>query len=117
MSPRDVIEIIALLLVAGLVSELVAGILRVPRMLVLVGAGALLGPHAIGELDLPLDSVGVQILLTLGVSMILFYGGLGLAFSVLRPVAVGLELSRRARGPAHSGGDRLGRRARVRPAL
>jgi len=92
VSARDVIEIIALLLVAGLVSELVARILRVPRMLVLVGAGALLGPHAIGELDLPLDSVGVQILLTLGVSMILFYGGLGLAFSVLRPVAVGLGL-------------------------
>jgi potassium/hydrogen antiporter len=92
VSARDVIEIIALLLVAGLVSELVAGILRVPRMLVLVGAGALLGPHAIGELDLPLDSIGVQILLTLGVSMILFHGGLGLTFSVLRPVAVGLGL-------------------------
>ena len=92
MSARDVIEVIAILLAAGLVSDLVAGILRVPRMLVLVGAGALLGPHAIDRLDLPLDSVGVQILLTLGVSMILFYGGLGLTFRVLRPVALGLGL-------------------------
>jgi cell volume regulation protein A len=92
VSARDVIEVIAILLAAGLVSDLVAGILRVPRMLVLVGAGALLGPHAIDKLDLPLDSVGVQILLTLGVSMILFYGGLGLTFRVLRPVALGLGL-------------------------
>ena len=116
MSARDVIEIIALLLVAGLVSELVAGILRVPRMLVLVGAGALLGPHAIGELDLPLDFVGVQILLTLGVSMIL----LRRARARVQRVASCRGRSRpprRARGPAHSGGDRLGRRARVRPAL
>jgi len=92
VSARDVIEVIAILLAAGLVSDLVAGILRVPRMLVLVGAGALLGPHAIDRLDLPLDSVGVQILLTLGVSMILFFGGLGLTFRVLRPVALGLGL-------------------------
>jgi potassium/hydrogen antiporter len=92
VSARDVIETIALLLAAGLLSELVAGVLRVPRMVVLLAAGALLGPHAIDELDLPLGSVAVQILLTLGVSVILFYGGLGLAFSILRPVAVGLGL-------------------------
>lgn len=92
MSARDVIETLAILLAAGLLSEVVAGLLRVPRMVVLVAAGALLGPDVAGWLDLPLDSVGVQLLLTLGVSLILFYGGLGLAFSVLRPVALGLGL-------------------------
>lgn len=92
MSARDVIEVVALLLAAGLASELVAGILRVPRMVVLLAAGALLGPEVLDRLDLPLGSVGVQILLTLGVSVILFHGGLGLSFSVLRPVAVGLGL-------------------------
>ncbi|MGH3024764.1 MAG: cation:proton antiporter [Gaiellaceae bacterium] len=92
MSARDVIETVALLLAAGLLSELVAGLLRVPRMLVLVGAGALLGPSALDLLDVPLDSVGVEVLLTLGVSFILFHGGLGLSFRVLRPVAVGLGL-------------------------
>ncbi|MGH3014324.1 MAG: cation:proton antiporter, partial [Gaiellaceae bacterium] len=59
---------------------------------VLVAVGALLGPDVAGALDLPLESVAVQILLTLGVSMILFHGGLGLSFAVLRPVAVGLGL-------------------------
>ena len=92
MSARDVIETLAILLAAGLGSELLAGILRVPRMVVLVAVGALLGPDVAGALDLPLESVAVQILLTLGVSMILFHGGLGLSFSVLRPVAVGLGL-------------------------
>ena len=92
MSARDVIETLAILLAAGLVAEVVAGLLRVPRMVVLLAAGALLGPDAAGVLELPLGSAAVQILLTLGVSLILFYGGLGLAFSVLRPVAVGLGL-------------------------
>ena len=93
VSARDVIETVALLLTAGLLSQLVAGLLRVPRMLVVLAVGALLGPEVAGALDLPLDSVAVQILLTLGVSMIIFYGGLGLSFAVLRPVAVGLGCS------------------------
>ncbi len=92
MSARDVIETLAILLAAGLVAEVVAGLLRIPRMVVLVAAGALLGPDVAGAVELPLDSVGVQLLLTLGVSLILFYGGLNLAFSILRPVAVGLGL-------------------------
>jgi cell volume regulation protein A len=92
VSTRDVIETLAILLAAGLVSEAVAGLLRVPRMVVLVAAGALLGPDLTGLVELPPDSIGVQLLLTLGVSLILFYGGLGLQFSVLRPVAVGLGL-------------------------
>jgi cell volume regulation protein A len=52
----------------------------------------LLGPEATDALDLPLDSVAVQILFALGVSLILFYGGLGLSLAVLRPVALGLGL-------------------------
>jgi potassium/hydrogen antiporter len=92
VSARDVIETLALVFAAGLVSELVASLLRVPRMVVLLAAGALLGPDVADLLELPLDSVAVQILLTLGVSMILFYGGLGLSLRVLQPVAVGLGL-------------------------
>jgi potassium/hydrogen antiporter len=92
VNARDVIEILALIFAAGLVSEVVAGLLRVPRMVVLLAAGALLGPDVADLIDVPLDSVAVQILLTLGVSMILFYGGLSLSFHVLRPVLLGLGL-------------------------
>jgi cell volume regulation protein A len=87
---RDVIELVAIVLAAGLASDVVAGVLRVPRMVVLLGAGALLGPHVLESIEMPLDSVGVQLLFTLGVSLILFYGGLGLSVAVLQPVAVGL---------------------------
>ncbi|HWB57631.1 MAG TPA: sodium:proton antiporter [Gaiellaceae bacterium] len=92
MSTQDVIQTLAILLAAGLGAELVAGLVRVPRMVVLLAAGALLGPEVADAVDLPLDSSAVQILLTLGVSMILFYGGLGLSLEVLRPVFVGLGL-------------------------
>jgi cell volume regulation protein A len=92
VSAQDVIETLAILLAAGLGAQLLAGLLRVPRMVVLVAAGVLLGPEVLDAVELPLSSVGVQLLLTLGVSFILFHGGLGLSLSVLRPVALGLGL-------------------------
>jgi potassium/hydrogen antiporter len=92
VSARDVIETLALVFAAGLVSEVVAGFLRIPRMVVLLAAGVVLGPEVADLVDLPLDSVAIQILLTLGVSMILFYGGLGLSLDVLHPVVLGLGL-------------------------
>jgi cell volume regulation protein A len=89
---RDVIETVAIILAVGIAADLVASVLRVPRMVLLLGAGALLGPHVIDGIHVPLDSIGIQLLLTLGVSLILFYGGLGLQFRVLRQVALGLGL-------------------------
>jgi cell volume regulation protein A len=92
MTVKDVILTIALMLGAGLVSQLVADYFRVPRMLLLLGAGALLGPSVSGAIDVPLDSMGPQLLLTLGVSFVLFHGGLQLSTRVLGQVAVGLFL-------------------------
>ena len=45
-------------------------------------------------IDVPLDSIGAQLLFTLGVSLILFYGGLNLSLAVLR---TGLGRARDAR--------------------
>jgi len=92
MAVKDVILTIAIMLGAGLVARLVADLLRAPRMLVLVAAGALLGPSVSDAIDVPLDSMGSQLLLTLGVSFILFHGGLQLSTRVLGDVAVGLGL-------------------------
>ena len=92
MSAQDITQTVAIMLAAGLVCELLAGMLRLPRMVVLVGAGAILGPHVLDALDLPLENVGIQLLLTLGVSFILFHGGLGLSLRVLQRVWVGLGL-------------------------
>ncbi|MBA2537864.1 MAG: sodium:proton antiporter [Actinobacteria bacterium] len=92
MTARDVIETLAIILAAGLLAEAIAGALRLPRMIVLLAAGVALGPEALDFLDLPLDSIGVELLLLLGVSFILFHGGLGLSFDVLSRVGIGLVL-------------------------
>src|SRR2546423_1756076 len=92
MTVRDVILTITLMLGAGLASQIVADYLRAPRMLVLLFAGALLGPSVSGAIDVPLDSMGPQLLLTIGVSFILFHGGLQLSTRVLGGVVVGLVI-------------------------
>jgi cell volume regulation protein A len=89
---RDVILTLSLLLVAGLIARLLATLLRMPEIVFLLGLGALLGPSALDVLDVPLDSLGAQLVFTLGVSSILFYGGLNLSLDILRKVWVSLGL-------------------------
>ena len=88
----DVILTLSILLSAALVARLLASLLRVPEILVLVLLGALLGPSVLDVTDVPLDSIGAQLMFTLGVSLILFYGGLNLSVGVLRRVWVGLGM-------------------------
>lgn len=92
MEARDVILTLGVMLVAGLVCQLVADMIRAPRMLVLLAGGVLLGPSVTDAIDVPLDSTGVELLLTLGVSFILFHGGLQLSVRILSRVAVGVGL-------------------------
>jgi cell volume regulation protein A len=89
---RDVVLTLSLLLVAGLVARLLATLLRVPEIVFLLGLGALMGPSALDVLDVPLDSLGAQLVFTLGVSSILFYGGLNLSLEILRKVWVSLGM-------------------------
>ena len=88
----DLFLTLSLLLSAALVARLLASLLPVPEILVLVAIGALLGSSALDVVDVPLDSLGAQLLFTLGVSLILFYGGLSLSLPVLRRVWIGLGL-------------------------
>ena len=92
MTARDVIEVLAIVLAAGLLSELLARVVRLPRMIVLLAAGVALGREGLDLVDVPLDAVGVELLLALGVSFILFHGGLSLSFDVLSRVGVSLAL-------------------------
>jgi cell volume regulation protein A len=89
---RDVLLTLSLLLGAALTARFLAGLIRVPEILILVGFGAMLGPSALDVVNVPLDSIGAQLLFTLGVSMILFYGGLNLSVDVLSRVWVGLGM-------------------------
>jgi NhaP-type Na+/H+ or K+/H+ antiporter len=92
MGVKDVIETLAIMLAAGLAAQVLSDIVRLPRMIVLVAAGVVLGPHALEAIDVPLDSLGAQLLFSLGVSLILFYGGLELSLRVLSRVGIGLGL-------------------------
>jgi potassium/hydrogen antiporter len=89
---EDVLLTLSLLLVAALVARLLASLVRVPEILVLVAMGAVFGPHALDVIDVPIDSLGAQLIFTLGVSLILFYGGLNLSVDVLQRVWLGLGL-------------------------
>ena len=92
MSAQDVIGTVALMLLVGLVAEPLARLVRLPRMILLLAAGALLGPHVLGALDIPLESIGAELLFALGVSVILFYGGLELSLTLLSRVGIALGL-------------------------
>jgi cell volume regulation protein A len=77
---------------AGLISQAVAALLRLPEMVVLVAAGAMIGPSVLELVENPLDGVGAQLVFTIGVSLILFHGGTGISLRVLSRTAVGLGL-------------------------
>jgi cell volume regulation protein A len=89
---RDVVLTVGLLLAAGLAARVFADLLRVPEIVLLIAFGAALGPSAVDVIDVPLDSIGAQLLFTFGVSSILFYGGLSLSIGVLRGVSLSLGL-------------------------
>jgi cell volume regulation protein A len=89
---EDVILTLGVLLAAGLGARALADLVRLPDIVLLIGAGALLGPSVLDVVDVPLDSLAAQLLFTLGVSAILFYGGLSLSLDVLRTVATTLGL-------------------------
>ncbi len=61
-------------------------------MIVLLAAGALIGPSVLGLVESPLDGVGAQLLFNIGVAMSLFHGGFGIPLRVISRTAVGLNL-------------------------
>ena len=88
----DIFLTLSLLLMGALLARFVASLLRIPEILLLVAVGALFGPSALDVVDVPFDSLGAQLIFTLGVSLILFYGGLSLSLPILRKVWLSLTL-------------------------
>ena len=92
MDVQEVLRDIGLILGAGLLAAPVAALLRLPVMLVLVGVGALIGPSALGLVENPLGGLGAQLVFTLGVSLILFHGGIQISLRVISRTAFGLGM-------------------------
>jgi potassium/hydrogen antiporter len=81
-----------LILGAGVISIPIATLLRLPVMVVLLAAGVLVGPSGVDLVDNPVSGLGAQLVFTLGVSLILFHGGLGISLRVISQTGVGLAL-------------------------
>ncbi len=114
---RDVLLTLSLMLGAALAARFIASLIRVPEILLLVLVGALFGPSLLDVIDVPLDSIGAQLLFTLGVSLILFSRR-------TQPFARGAEQgpgrardAGRSRGRADHGDHRRRRPLRLRPLL
>jgi potassium/hydrogen antiporter len=89
---EQILRDFGLIIGAGLLSQAIAALLRLPEMVVLVAVGALIGPSVLGLVENPLEGVGAQLVFTIGVSLILFHGGTGISLRVLSRTAVGLGL-------------------------
>ena len=88
----DIFLTLSLLLMGALLARFVASLLGIPEILLLVVVGALFGSSALDVVDVPFDSLGAQLLFTLGISLILFYGGLSLSLPILRGVWTTLSM-------------------------
>jgi potassium/hydrogen antiporter len=88
----DLFLTLSLLLMGALLARFVASLIGIPEILVLVAIGALFGPFVLDVVDVPFESLGAQLIFTLGVSAILFHGGLSLSLDVLRRVWISLGL-------------------------
>jgi potassium/hydrogen antiporter len=88
----DLFLTLSLLLMGALLARFIASLVRVPEILVLVAIGALFGSSVLDVVDVPFESLGAQLIFTLGVSLILFYGGLSLSLPILRKVWLSLAM-------------------------
>src|ERR1700724_3126140 len=75
-----------LILAVGTATGLVAQQAKIPDVALFLVVGMLIGPEALGLIDIKADSALYQILLLFGASYILFDGGASLRFNVIRQV-------------------------------
>jgi potassium/hydrogen antiporter len=75
-----------LILAVGTATGLLAQKLRIPDVSLLLLGGILIGPEALGLIDIKADSGLYQILLLFGASYILFDGGASLRFNVIKQI-------------------------------
>jgi cell volume regulation protein A len=75
-----------LILTVGVITGMIAQKIRVPDVAVFLVMGMLIGPGALGLIDIKADSALNQLVLLFGASYILFDGGASLRLSVLKEV-------------------------------
>lgn len=87
---KHVLEVFGIILLVGTLAGFFARKLRLPDVAVFLLVGMVLGPAALGAVDITADSALNQIILIFGSSYILFDGGASLRLSVLKNVWVSI---------------------------
>lgn len=82
----------AIIFIAGAIFGQLADYLKVPDVVMYLLAGIIIGPPVLNLVSIPVESPVNQLVLTLGASLLLFHGGLGVSFSILRNVWITLLL-------------------------
>ncbi|HET7200845.1 MAG TPA: cation:proton antiporter [Burkholderiales bacterium] len=83
---KHLLHLVGAILLAGIVASLLARRIKVPDVAVFLLTGMLLGPAALGVVDIRADSTANQLLLIFGSCYILFDGGASLRLRVLKEV-------------------------------
>jgi potassium/hydrogen antiporter len=83
---KHLLHVVGAILLFGIAASLIARRIKVPDVAVFLLIGILLGPGALGIVDIRADSVANQLLLIFGASYILFDGGASLRLRVLKEV-------------------------------
>ena len=83
--------IVAIALAVGVIAQTIARHVRLPGIVLLLGAGLVLGPDVLGVLE-PADlGVALEVLVGFSVAVILFDGGLNLHFKRMRSQAPAIQ--------------------------
>jgi potassium/hydrogen antiporter len=83
---QGVLVTFAIIFVAGAIAGKVADLLGIPDVVVYLLIGIVIGPPGLDIINLPAESVLNQLMLIIGASFLLFHGGMGVSFSVLKNV-------------------------------
>ena len=89
---QQILITLAIILVAGTLVGKVAQRLNIPDVVLFLLTGLAIGTSGLALVNIPVNSVFNQGVLVLGASVLLFHGGTGVSFGVLRSVWVTLLL-------------------------
>jgi cell volume regulation protein A len=81
-----------LILTIGIVTSLLAQKIKIPDIAAFLIVGMVIGPEALGLINIKVDSALSQIIFLFGASYILFDGGASLRFKVLKEVWITIVL-------------------------
>lgn len=87
---KHALLVFGIILAVGTFSGLIARLVRVPDVVVFLLVGMLVGPSALGLVDIKADSAVNQLILIFGSSYILFDGGASIRLKVLKEVWITL---------------------------